>query len=173
MLNRWIDRNNNNWLYGVHVVQAITNTMPLSNGSWCSWKGWKTSCRSPLPDCLVTLRWWYDRKIKGRILSGKPCSRDFCAFVRAIFSIAIDIIERTRIWRETISSFFRRFVSAPNLTHNKGDDSANILATLTFGALFKKIKNVTSSLLLEHLIFLLTKVAEHKQTASWEVLWTL
>ena len=29
ILNRWIERNNKNWLYGVHVVQAVTNRMPL------------------------------------------------------------------------------------------------------------------------------------------------
>jgi len=29
MLNCWIERNNKYWLYGVHVVQAVTNRMPL------------------------------------------------------------------------------------------------------------------------------------------------
>jgi hypothetical protein len=29
MLDCWLLRNNNNWLYGVHIIQAVTNTMPL------------------------------------------------------------------------------------------------------------------------------------------------
>jgi hypothetical protein len=29
VLQRWVDRNNNNWLYGVHVIQAVTNTLPF------------------------------------------------------------------------------------------------------------------------------------------------
>jgi len=29
MLDRWLLRNNNNWLYGVHIIQAGTNTMPF------------------------------------------------------------------------------------------------------------------------------------------------
>jgi hypothetical protein len=31
MLDHWLLllRNNNNWLYGVHIIQAVTNTMPL------------------------------------------------------------------------------------------------------------------------------------------------
>jgi len=29
MLDHWLLQNNNNWLYGVHIIQAVTNTMPL------------------------------------------------------------------------------------------------------------------------------------------------
>ena len=29
VLQRWVNRNNSNWLYGVHVIQAVTNTLPL------------------------------------------------------------------------------------------------------------------------------------------------
>jgi len=29
LLNRWIERNNKNWLYDVHVIQAVINRMPL------------------------------------------------------------------------------------------------------------------------------------------------
>ncbi len=29
VIHHWVERNNNNWLYGVHTTQAVTNSMPL------------------------------------------------------------------------------------------------------------------------------------------------